>query len=60
MNTFVRPIRRVTLLGALVVVSLSTLPAPGVAAAPTWAPAATASVHPGVQTFTAGAQCNTN
>jgi hypothetical protein len=29
-------------------------------AAPTWAPAATASVHPGVQTYTAGAQCTAN
>jgi hypothetical protein len=31
---------------------------PGSASA--WAPAATASVHPGVQTFTAGAQCTSN
>src|SRR3954451_3472818 len=29
-------------------------------AAPTWAPAATAAVHPGVQTVTAGAQCTSN
>jgi hypothetical protein len=29
-------------------------------AAPTWAPAATAAVHPGVQTFTNGAQCTAN
>src|SRR3954451_10209326 len=29
-------------------------------AAPTWAPAATAPIHPGVQTFTAGAQCTAN
>jgi hypothetical protein len=29
-------------------------------AAPTWAPAATAAIHPGVQTFTAGAQCTAN
>src|SRR5207253_10756162 len=28
--------------------------------APTWAPAATAPIHPGVQTFTAGAQCTAN
>jgi hypothetical protein len=28
--------------------------------ATTWAPAATAAVHPGVQTFTAGAQCTAN
>ena len=25
-----------------------------------WAPAATAPIHPGVQTFTAGAQCTAN
>jgi hypothetical protein len=30
------------------------------AAAPTWAPAATAPVHPGVMTFTQGAQCTAN
>jgi hypothetical protein len=29
-------------------------------AAPTWAPAATAAIHPGVQTVTAGAQCTSN
>jgi hypothetical protein len=30
------------------------------AAEPTWAPAATAPVHPGVQTITEGAQCTSN
>jgi hypothetical protein len=29
-------------------------------AAPTWAPAGSASIHPGVQTFTDGAQCTAN
>src|SRR5207248_11468419 len=29
-------------------------------AAPTWAPAATAPIHPGVQTITAGGQCTAN
>jgi hypothetical protein len=29
-------------------------------AAPTWAPAASAPVHPGVQTYTEGAQCTSN
>ncbi len=29
-------------------------------AAPTWAPAATAAIHPGVQTDTAGGQCTAN
>jgi hypothetical protein len=33
---------------------------PPVDAAPTWAPAATAAIHPGVQTFTNGAQCTSN
>ena len=30
------------------------------AAVPSWAPAASATVHPGVMTFTAGAQCTSN
>jgi hypothetical protein len=30
------------------------------AAAPTWAPAASATIHPGVQTFTDGGQCTAN
>ena len=34
--------------------------APPAAAAPTWAPAATAPIHPGVQTVTAGGQCTAN
>jgi hypothetical protein len=34
--------------------------APTAAAAPPWAPAATAPIHPGVQTFTDGAQCTAN
>jgi hypothetical protein len=29
-------------------------------AAPVWAPAATAAIHPGVQTFTSGGQCTAN
>ncbi len=29
-------------------------------AAPSWAPAATAAIHPGVQTFTQGGQCTAN
>jgi len=35
-------------------------PATGAAAAPTWAPAASASIHPGVQMYTEGAQCTAN
>jgi hypothetical protein len=33
---------------------------PASSAAPTWAPAATATIHPGVQTDTAGGQCTAN
>jgi len=41
--------------------SLVLLPAGSAAAAqPTWAPAATAPIHPGVQTDTAGGQCTAN
>jgi hypothetical protein len=43
------------------VAGCATLAAAGPAAAePTWAPAASASVHPGVQTVTAGGQCTAN
>jgi hypothetical protein len=34
--------------------------APNAAAVPAWAPAATAPIHPGVQTVTAGGQCTAN
>ncbi len=44
-------------LAAALAVSFALL-VPGAASA--WAPAATASVHPGVQTYTAGAQCTSN
>ena len=45
----------------LVLVSLGAgLGASPVSAAPSWAPAATAPVHPGVQTYTDGAQCTAN
>ena len=37
---------------------LAAAVAPSLASA--WAPAATATVHPGVQTFTNGAQCTSN
>lgn len=45
------------LLGALLAIVL--LPA-SASAEPTWAPADTATVHPGVQTYTAGGQCTAN
>jgi len=44
-------------LAASLVVAVALL-APSAASA--WAPAATAAVHPGVQTYTAGAQCTSN
>jgi hypothetical protein len=43
------------------VVACASLTAAGTAsAAPTWAPAASAPVHPGVQTITNGGQCTSN
>jgi len=48
-------------LATLAAATLASLVAAGSAAAePTWAPAATAPVHPGVQTDTQGAQCTSN
>jgi hypothetical protein len=43
---------------AAALVALTAVAAPSAASA--WAPAAQATVHPGVQTFTAGAQCTSN
>jgi hypothetical protein len=45
---------------ATAAVPLVAAQAPSAAAAPTWAPAATAAIHPGVQTITAGGQCTAN
>jgi len=47
----------ITALAALAVCAFAAGPA---AAAPTWAPASSAPIHPGVQTFTDGAQCTAN
>ncbi len=47
-------------LTALLVASASLVAVAPASAAPTWAPAATAAVHPGVQTETNGAQCTSN
>lgn len=49
-------IKRVTVVSLATVALTMLLPA----AASAWAPAGTATVHPGVQTFTAGAQCTSN
>ncbi len=58
------PRRRAPLAGAtlaaIAALALSLGAGAEAAAVPTWAPAATATVHPGVQTFTAGAQCTAN
>jgi hypothetical protein len=49
------------LLWALVLTILAcALAATPAAAAPSWAPASSAAIHPGVQTFTSGAQCTAN
>jgi hypothetical protein len=45
---------------ATAAVPLVAAQAPPAAAAPTWAPAASAVIHPGVQTVTAGGQCTAN
>jgi hypothetical protein len=46
---------------ALALTVVAALAAPAAAnAAPTWAPASSAAVHPGVQTYTDGAQCTAN
>lgn len=47
-------------LAAALVASLLVLTGTSVEAEPAWAPADTATVHPGVQTFTEGAQCTAN
>jgi len=43
-----------------VALATSAIGAASAPAAPTWAPAATAAIHPGVQVFTDGAQCTAN
>jgi hypothetical protein len=45
---------------ALLAATASLVAVAPATAAPTWAPASTAPVHPGVQTDTAGAQCTAN
>jgi hypothetical protein len=44
----------------IAIVTTTAFAAIAPAAAGAWAPAATATVHPGVQTFTAGGQCTAN
>ncbi|WP_409183690.1 serine protease [Amycolatopsis sp. VS8301801F10] len=54
-----RPLARASAVTALATAA-ALLPATAWAATPTWAPADTAAVHPGVQTHTNGAQCTSN
>jgi hypothetical protein len=54
------PHRRTSMLALLVALAVCAVGASSAAAAPAWAPAATATIHPGVQVFTAGAQCTAN
>ena len=44
---------------ALAVLACAIVAGPA-SAAPTWAPASSAAIHPGVQTLTDGAQCTAN
>ena len=58
-----RPLRvlpAAALLAAVLVVFAGVAGIAPARSAPTWAPAATAAVHPGVQTDTQGAQCTAN
>jgi hypothetical protein len=52
--------RLLTALGAAALLTAAVLSAPPASAAPTWAPAATADIHPGTMMYTQGAQCTAN
>jgi hypothetical protein len=52
--------RRTSLAALLAALAACAIGAASASAAPTWAPAATATIHPGVQVFTDGAQCTAN
>lgn len=54
-----RAIAALALVTGALAATAATTASPAIAA-PTWAPAATATIHPGVQTFTNGAQCTAN
>jgi hypothetical protein len=54
-------IRGITIAAAVLAAAVSSLLGAGAAqSAPAWAPAASASIHPGVMMFTDGAQCTAN
>jgi hypothetical protein len=48
---------KLTIVAAIALIASVLLPAAGASG---WAPAATAPIHPGVQTYTAGGQCTSN
>jgi hypothetical protein len=52
--------RRTSLAALIAVLAACAVGAASASAAPSWAPAATATIHPGVQVFTNGAQCTAN
>ena len=52
--------RLLTGLGGAVLLAAAVLSAPHANAAQTWAPAATAKIHPGTMMYTDGAQCTAN
>jgi len=63
LSRLARRARRAAVAGAAVAGALALTvagPATAASAASTWAPAGSATVHPGVQTETAGAQCTAN
>lgn len=53
-------LRRTGLLLAALLLAATVTVAPSADAATTWAPAGTATIHPGVQTYTDGGQCTAN
>ncbi|HUI02497.1 MAG TPA: hypothetical protein VLZ77_03065 [Acidimicrobiales bacterium] len=61
--SLLRLLRALAVVGALTLVVGMVIHGTSEAAAPaavTWAPAASATVHPGVETFTEGSQCTSN
>jgi hypothetical protein len=54
------PRRLMPVLVVVVALAACAIGAASASAAPAWAPAATATIHPGVQVFTDGAQCTAN
>src|SRR5829696_7857584 len=52
--------RLLTALGGATLLTAAALSAPQATAAGTWAPAATAKIHPGTMMYTSGAQCTAN